>query len=293
MFYIDRQLEEEINQVVEKEVRDRSNEMIGIETRDGLRSFVLNTPGAIEKLISLLNFSEERFKRIVTMLRLARGYFPTTEWSSSKIRSMMIEDSFWMEEILDLLSKGAEMEKYRQLIPPFYRENLLINQTVLKRLSSEDDIRRSVKKSFEGNYNNRIGDSFFANAELVVKKIAAMQGVTVESKIDVPIVNESIGLVIPNAKRPRILIDVTYGITTSSAQTKYAERAERISKRLRDLNVGKVDDERIIYINIVDGAGWVARQADLGKLIRASDYALNTRTLGKMSEILQYHFKKG
>ena len=295
MFYIDSELEALVNSLVENEVRSRKAEMADIGTSDGLRSFIRKTPDAIEKIISLLSFSEERFKRIVTMLRLQKGFMPTTEWSLSKVRSMMLESPLWMDEISTLLSSGAILPKYEELIPPFYRSNLLINETTLSRLASEDDIRRAAKKSFEGFYNNRLGDSFFSCIEKNVRKICGQIGVPCESKCQVPILGlgEMIGIAIPNARKPRVLIDVTYGITTSSAQTKYAERAERIAKRLRDICAGLTDDERIVYVNVVDGAGWVARQADLGKLLRASDYLLNIKTIETLSSIILYHFKKG
>ena len=295
MFYIDHELEDEVNALVEKEVCSRKAEMAGIGTHDGFRAFVRRTPNAIEKILSLLSFSEERFKRIVTMLRLQKGFMPTTEWSLSKVRSMMLENPMWMDEITGLLSQGAILPEYTELIPPFYRSNLLIDETTISRLASEDDIRRSAKKSFEGMYNNRLGDSFFAYIEKSVKKVCGQIGVVCESKCQVPSLGlgEVAGIAIPNSQCPRILIDVTYGITTSSAQTKYAERAERISKRLRELSVGKSEDERMIYINVVDGAGWVARQADLAKLLRASDYLLNIKTIQFLSDIIQFHFKKG
>ena len=229
------------------------------------------------------------------MLRLQKGFMPTTEWSLSKVRTMMLENSMWMDEITGLLSNGAILPKYADLIPAIYRSNLLINETAISRLASEDDIRRAAKKSFEGFYNNRLGDSFFAYIEKSVRRICGRIGIPCESKCAVSILGlgEMVGIAIPNAQHPRVLIDVTYGITTSSAQTKYAERAERISKRLRELCAGKADDERMIYVNVVDGAGWVARQADLAKLMRASNYLLNIKTIDTLSDIVQYHFKKG
>jgi hypothetical protein len=58
---------------------------------------------------------------------------------------------------------------------------------------------------------------------------------------------------------------------------------------LRDKNYQKPDSEKIVYINVVDGAGWVARQSDLNKIHRSSDYLVNLNTLDTIDEVIKYY----
>jgi hypothetical protein len=87
-----------------------------------------------------------------------------------------------------------------------------------------------------------------------------------------------------------MLIDITYGITTSSAQTRYAERAVSAAAKIRDRNLDKQDKQSVIFINVVDGAGWVARQSDLNKIERCSDYLMNIQALGSIEDLIDYYF---
>ena len=40
---------------------------------------------------------------------------------------------------------------------------------------------------------------------------------------------------------------------------------------------------------IIDGAGWVARQSDLNKIHRCSDYLINLNSIGMMDTIIEYY----
>lgn len=289
MFYIDDDLEREFDVAVERDVKEIKSELLGITTEGGLREYIKTNPESLDRITSVLNISEEKFKRIVTMLRVNKGYMPTGEWTLSALRGQMIASVEWMDEICNLLQFGARMEAYQKLIPSFYLTNFSIDATTMGRLANDDDIRRLVRKGYEGRYNNKIGDSFFNRVFSYVKKICDVEGLTYTAKENVPLANRAISIAIPDVRNPRILIDVTYGITTSSSQTKYAEKTEDLCNVLRDRNYGKKDDERIVYVNVIDGAGWVARQSDLNKIHRSSDYLINLNTMQTVQEIIDHY----
>ncbi len=289
MFYIDPILEKEYAEKATARVVELQTRLVGIATADGLKRYIHEDGDALDRIISLLNISEEKFKRIITMLRIQKRHMPSTEWSLSKIREQMITTPIFMDEICDLLMKGATMDKYKGLIPPYYLENFSIDASTLGRLASQDDIRRLIKKGMEGNYNNKLGDSFFNSVSGFITSTCDNAGLTYAIKKNVPFVDKIISIAIPNESAPRLLIDITYGITTSSTQTKYAERAESVAAKLRDRNTGKEDKQRIVFINIIDGAGWVARQSDLNKIERCSDYLINLQEIGTIRDVINYY----
>ena len=289
MFYIDENLEKEFNDEVEKDVSEIKSELLGITTEEGLKDYIRTNKNSLDRITSIMNISEEKFKRIITMLRIEKGYMPTGEWTLSGLRTQMIESIEWMDDVCNLLRNGARLEAYQKLIPGFYLSNFSIDATTMGRIANDDDIRRLVRQGYEGKYNNKIGDSFYNRIYQYVKRLCDVEGLTSVSKENCPLAGRVIPIAIPDAQHPRILIDVTYGITTSSAQTKYAEKTEALCNILREKNYQKPDNERIVYINVLDGAGWVARQSDLNKIHRSSDYLVNLNTLGTIDEIIDYY----
>ncbi len=289
MFYIDEDLEKEFDDEVEKEVNEMKSELLGITTLEGLKDYIRTNPKSLDRITNVMNISEEKFKRIITMLRIEKGYMPTGEWTLTGLRGQMIESSEWMDDVCTLLRDGVRIETYQKMIPGFYLHNFSIDATTMGRIANDDDIRRLVRQGCEGKYNNKIGDSFYNRVYRYVKKICDKEGLTIVSKENCPLAGRVIPIAIPDIQHPRILIDVTYGITTSSAQTKYAEKTEALCNILREKNYQKPDNERIVYVNVVDGAGWVARQSDLNKIQRSSDYLVNLNTLGTIEEIIEYY----
>lgn len=290
MFFVDSQLESDFAQAVDNEVRGFKNELLGIATLEGMVKYVREHSDSLEKLISLLNISEEKFKRIITMLRIQKGFVPQGEWSLAVIRANMMSDESWMSDVCDLLMNGATSSKYKDLIPSFYSCNFKVDATTMGRLANEDDLRRLVKKRMEGRYSNRIGDMFFKRVSHHVRKVCGPLGLTCDQKQKVPLVGQRVELAIPSAKEPRLLIDMIYTITTSSVQTQYAKRTENVLRALREHNARVGSDEKVTYVNVVDGAGWVARQSDLGKIHRSSDYLLNLKTLGDLDRLIKAIF---
>lgn len=289
MFYIDDELEKEFDEEVERDVKEIKSELLGITTDEGLKNYIRTNPKSLDRITSIMNISEEKFKRIITMLRIEKGYMPTGEWTLTSLRGQMLASVEWMDEVCNLLRCGARMEAYQRLIPGFYLTNFSIDANTMGRIANDDDIRRLVRQGYEGRYNNKIGDSFYNRVYQYIKRLCDVEGLNVTSKEEVPIAKRVIPIAIPDVRHPRILIDVIYGITTSSTQTKYAEKTEALCNILREKNFRKPDNEKIIYINVVDGAGWVARQSDLNKIHRSSDYLINLNTLETIKDVIAYY----
>ncbi len=289
LFYIDDELESRYSQSVTEGVDKLRTQLLGVAIPDGLKKYIRDNKDSLHLITSLLNISEERFKRVVTMLRLQRRHKPTSEWTLNTIREQMLADAGVMDEICELLTVGASLEKYKALIPAYYLENFKIDASTLGRLSNEDDARRLIKRGFEGKYSNNIGASYFKLLLDCITTACESTGLTLAAKNAVPIIGRKVSIAIPNVESPRILIDTTYGITTSSTQSDYAGNAEKAASELRKKNDGKPDKQRIVFINVIDGAGWVARRSDLDKIHQCSDYLLNLKTIGTISEIITYY----
>ena len=289
MFYIDENLEKEFDTAVEDDIREIKTELLGITTEEGLEKYIRRDPNSLDRITSVLNISEERFKRIITMLRIKKGFIPASEWSMSALRMQMLESPDWMGMVSRLLMYGKKLKEYQDVIPDFYLDNFSIDVTTVGRLANDDDMRRLIKKGYEGRYSNKIGDSFFNKVASSITKKCDTEGLTYAIKETVPLVGKKISVAIPDEKHPRIMVDVTYGITTSSTQSTVANTVEKICSNLREKNQGQSDKEKILYKSVIDGAGWVARQSDLNKIHRCSDYLINLNSIGMMDAIIEYY----
>ncbi len=289
MFYIDEELEFNFEKEVNNSIKKIKTELFQITTKEGLENYIRSEEDSLDRIISLLNISEEKFKRIITMIRIRKGFVVTTEWTLTTLRKQMLEYPDWMTIVTNLLMKGSSLPEYQNVIPNFYLDNFSIDATTIGRLLNDDDLRRLVKKGLDGRYSNKIGDSVFKNVTSRIKEKCDKVGLTYIEKVELPQFGKKFGMVIPDIKHPRILIDVIYGITTSSTQTRFANTVENTYLKLRDYNAGKTDNEKTIYINIVDGAGWIARQSDLKVIHQSSDYLVNLNSVESINDIIDYY----
>lgn len=285
MFYIDPVLEDEIEREVKLATDTLWARMKGIATPDGLKQYIKDDPEALDNLISLMNVSSEKFKRVITTLRLEKGHSITGEWDLSKIRSIMIERPDFMDEVCALLTNGANEPKYQQLIPPFYLENFVIDSSTMARLSNPDDLRRLIKKGVEGRYNNQIGSSYYKAVETAVSKMCFAEGLTYVTNKHIPLIGRAAHFAIPNEHNPLVIIDVSYNITTSSTQTRFKEAAEKAAATIRENNL--TAKKPVALVNILDGAGWVGRQSDYRAIHICTTYALHLNTIDQLQGIFK------
>ncbi len=78
-------------------------------------------------------------------------------------------------------------------------------------------------------------------------------------------------------------------VTTGSGQSTKRETMINVAKEVINRNMH--DNDKMIFINIIDGAGWIARQKDLERIYSASDYVLNLNTLSNLGDILDFYCK--
>lgn len=283
MFYVNEKYEEEMKQEVQSKVDELAEELHSIDTKDGLKAYIIEHKDSLDNLTSLMEISTERFKRMVSMIRKDRGFVFSTEWGLGKIRSAMMESPAMMESVLNLLMNGRNDENLKTKIPYFYLENMGINKTTLKKLQDKDSIRLFVKRGLEGKYSNKIGDLILENIEDKINAICIKYGLEYDKNVRVPLLDRAVSFVLESPVDPKIIIDVSYSVTTSSAQgdkKNVARKTEEILKQKRTAG------NNIIYINFLDGAGWIGRQADMREIHRCSDYVLNFNNINLLEDII-------
>lgn len=283
MFYVNEENEQEFEREIQNKVDELYLELQSINTKEGLKKYIVEHKDSLDNLTSLMEISTERFKRMVSMIRKDRGFVFSTEWGLGKIRTAMMESPAMMESVLNLILKGRDDENLKAKIPSFYLDNMVVDETTLRKLTDKNLIRLFVKRGLEGKYSNKIGDLILRQVEDKIIAVCAKHGLEYKDDVRVPILDRTVSFVLESPLNPKIIIDVSFSVTTSSSQNSKKESAR---KTVEVLNRQRESGNNIIYINFLDGAGWIGRQADMREIHRCSDYVLNFNNLNLLEDIV-------
>lgn len=282
MFWIDRDLEETMNREVDDVVDSLSTKLTKIDTLDGLKDYIKSDKDSLGNILSLMEISEEKFKRIISMLRRERKYTFSTEWSLDKTRSMLMDNESLMSDVCELLMDGQNSDRYKRKIPDYYRQSFKIDTSTMARLTDKNELTRLTKSRLDVKYNNSVSNIVFRKVEDAVKLTCDLEGLTYVKNKSNDVLGKSYFFTIPDIRHPRIVIDCSYNITTSSTQSKYSDKVKDTRKLIREQNLN------IVTINVLEGAGWVGRQSDFKTIYDNSDFTLNLANIGVIDQIIRY-----
>lgn len=286
-FYIDEEFETQNDKEVTDLVNSLYEKMKDIGTQTGLLNYIQADEDSLDNILSLLSFSAEKFKRIITMFRMEEGVNFSTEWDLSRIRKEMISNKVFGEKVGRLLLQGATDPEFTEKIPMFYLENLVLNEKAMEQLQNEYTLRKLVKRKRDGRYNNSVGDKIEDKIEAKLIELNKKYGVTFEREKFVPWIARNMDFTIPNNTDPHVIIEVSYQITTGSGQTTKRVDMVKTSQDIRSHNIqyGK----KIAFVNFIEGLGWISRQGDMKRIYECSDYVINLQTLDLLESIILQH----
>ena len=286
MFWVDRNLEEEMKQEVNEFIEVMTTKLTAINTKEGLVSYIKSDEDSLNYILGLMEIPEEKFKRIISLLRKERKYTFSTEWSLRKTRSVLLENQSFMDDVCNLLLNGASSEKFERKIPDFYRDSFKIDASTMFRLKNREELSRLAKRQMEVKYNNSVSLIVAKKIEEAIRLTCDLEGITYVKNKNVDVFGKNYSFIIPNEYTPKILIDYSYNVTTSSTQSKFAEK---ITQTRKD---AEAKHQNVIIVLILDGAGWFARQSDLKSIYGNADYVLNLANLGLLDQIIRYGIKE-
>ncbi|WP_321316453.1 DpnII family type II restriction endonuclease [Labilibaculum sp.] len=282
MFLCDSKIEAYYENYLNSEIKILKETLSDIGTQHGLKSFIKSDNDSIDKIITLLGISVEKFKRVVSWIRLTKGYTFESEWSTKKLRSELVSKPSLMEEYCELFSSGYVSSKFSAIIPKFILHDFRIDNNTIERLKNDDYIRSLVKDKITTAYNLRYHDLYVNKLNVKIRQIADEYGLNY-SCIDIPnFTNKQLNTISLNNKH--IIVNSSFYLTTSSKQTEYYKKI--IQPIVQDSQA--YPNTRVL--NILDGAGWIARNSDFQKIYRDCDYFLNLKTIGKLNSIIREFF---
>lgn len=288
MLFINKEIDDKYRKLRAAKVESLMRGMSGIGTRAGLERYIRDHADALGNILVILGVSEEYFKRVTSTIRVSKGKVFSSEWSLAATRKYMLQDADMMDTICRLFLDGPHDRLFASLIPSYRLEHFVIDGRVMGRLGNPDFMDFLVGRDFDINYNNDQSTHHVHRLETILCDICHMNGLRLVSNHNVdPVGNGTRDINVNYEVRkgdhslPRFYIKYSFNITTSNTQTVF----KRSVKDLRDYIRMKNPEAR--QVTIVDGAGWMGRQADLRDVLDYSDYCLNLRHMEDIREIIR------
>lgn len=281
MFLCDSEVEAYYENYLNEQVALIKTKLSGIGTIDGLKSYILSDAESIQNILTLLGISVEKFKRVVSLIRLNKGYTFESEWSPNQLRKEMLAKPDIMNEFCDLFHNGYVSPEFSALIPRFILHDFRIDNDVVKRLSSEDYIRNLVKDKITTEYNNKYCEIYHARLKKAIDEIVLSYGLS-WGKIAIPNIGKDIEAVSYLGKF--LIINHQFNLTTSSGQSEYYRNT------IQPLFAKSRTNPEVNIVNILDGAGWIGRSSDFKKVYTDCHYYCNLKSISLLNGIIKEHF---
>jgi hypothetical protein len=249
----------------------------------------------LKAFVSLIGLSEERLKRVVSLVRFRYNNEDfRSEWTVRQISSAIQKDIEFRNLLTEFFIYGRS-SKIGKEIPLYYMRNFqLTNPEFIRDLKNFKYVERILNDNeIQGKYSNEVG----AHVERIIQTRLESYKTNINSNLqydiqkEFPLLNKNIDFLIPSLTAPIILIESSYNITTGSGQSKRADQLVEIYGMLMRHNANHRAN-RIIMLNYCDGFGWVGRQNDLHRIYDASDYVFNQKTLNVLDEVLDEFYPK-
>ncbi len=295
VFFVDESLEEEIDQKVNSLMKIADHyELYTNKTTysNQLMSFLMEEPNGLEFILYETGLSEEKFLRIVSLLRRI-GRIPIAfdrEWSITTIKRKLNSDENFAKIITDLLLDGIRDQELKKYIPRYYLETLNFNQI---KNDSREARRIRYKRMLIGSYSGRKGYRVESLIEQKLLDYKEKYGIGFE-KGRSRFIDTDIDFALPTLESPIIILMSSFQETTSSGQSTKTRDMLSAYERLQRSNIRY--GEKRIFINFIDGGGWLARKRDFERLVEYCHYFLNLHYLDMLESILLdnlTNFKKG
>ncbi len=288
MFFINNEVDEKYKQLRKEKIQHLVEKMKNINSRPGLKEYIIDTTDSLDNLLVVLGISKELFKRVISMFRLQSGMTFSTEWSLAQTRKYILSDENMLDKVCDLFLGNIENQEINQNIPKSKLDNFMINNNVMQRLNNYDFLDFLVKKDFDTQYNADIAAINAQKVESILKEICSSNVFSLTRAVNIdPVGNKTrdiqVNYTVTKHGEGSIVFYIKYSfnVTTSKVQSDFKRSVKDVRDFIKHSDIGAKQ------IVILDGAGWIGRQSDLKDIWDYSDYCLNLKNIDLIKQIIK------
>lgn len=232
-----------------------------------------NTLERIKVIAGFSHGSREKLKQIF------KAIYPDDTRSYSKA---IEKDDQVRKKIAEFL---VNPDSEKNTVPAFVRKSFALPENWTELLQDRKYLERIAYGNMQSLYSVSIGNALEKKINSIVTKLGYEH-----QKGSVKIVGgKEVDIAIPNTDAPKIIIMSSYMITTSSAQSSRANEQAAMQDSIRAHNrlPEQLDVSNVIFVNVIDGGGWLDRRKDLKRIWQSSDYCLSYSRLSDLESIIK------
>jgi hypothetical protein len=240
---------------------------------------LVDNENGLTALLALTGFSNEYLKRLITLIRVVdderltelslkkKWYNPEdleniTEWSDTTISNKLRENRYFRKGIVNLFWEGATVPFLASTIPLFELRKLGIMKLQFDIPAMIDTlVRYKEKGSYAGKKENN-SETILSNL-LENLKLTHEAGDLGELITNAPDSKRKMDFIIPNKRNPRIIIESSFLVTTSSGQ------GDKSKTEIEIWRLIKQHYPKAKFFGFIDGIGWYVRKRDLARMVSA------------------------
>lgn len=253
---------------------------------------IMNFEEGLDALLTLTGFSKESLLRIITFLRVVndqalnrlvnKNSWPKEdferEWTLDKIKNLVTKNEEFAKGLVNLFFKGSTVPIIRRVVPLFEFKKLDINKL---NFSIESLIDTVIRYKTKGSYVA----SKQRNPEVLIEKMLEELKIPFK-KGKLKNVPRTMDFIIPDKRTPKMIMECSYVVTTSSGMGDKAKTEQRVAESI------KKNYLKSLFVGFVDGIGWYVRRGDLKRMVEAYDFVFtfSKDELEKFENLLREKF---
>jgi len=209
-------------------------------------NLLLEKENGLRALLALTGFANESLKRLITVVRVSdnkelskllyknkwnddKDNENIKEWGDAKISNLLKNNKFFRKGIVNLFFEGATIPFLSQTLPLFELKKLSISKLKFETSALIDSlVRYKEKGSYSGQAENN--PEYFIAQTLDELNITYEKGDLTELFEKEPIEKRTMDFIIPNKKNPKVIIESSFLVTTSSGQGDKSKTEGNIKK---------------------------------------------------------------
>ena len=269
---VEERIEAEVNETVETILLSKVT--IGGRSSIDVLTDYLSSGGSDEDrlklIVGLTGGSLERLKRVYKII------CPSENWSSIR------RDKETIRKVAGFLLNPMDESQ----VPLFIRRSFQLPANWSNLLQDENYLCAVVRNSLQSKYAVNMGIAF---EKRVLSEIEKYEVSHEKGQVNI-VDHKEVDVAIPNTRKSRILIMCTYSLTTSSSQSSRANEQALMYNNVQLHNRGQSKRGKLdtIFVNFVDGGGWLDRFNDLRKLHIDCDYCFSYSDMAEFNRVLEY-----
>lgn len=257
----------------------------------------------LRALLALTGFSNEHLKRLITVIRVVddpelaklvlkdKWYKKELteeikEWPDGKIQKLINTNEYFRKGIVNIFFEGATIPFLSKAIPLFELKKLSISKLKFEIPAMIDTLIRYKEKGSYSGIQEKNPETLIENL-LNSLEIPFEKGDLGELIENAPDTKRKLDFIIPNKKDPRIIIESSFLVTTSSGQGDKSKTEISIDALIKE------HYPKAKFIGFVDGIGWYVRKGDLRRMVASYEdvFTFHKDELARFENLLIKEFK--